>query len=112
MIEDKQPKENLEKSSGSTFIKYQKIPHPAMPSGYHMIFEDGCTYSLVLLGEGTPQQNTIQHMYDRLGGRYEAILLPNEKTKTGWGDPIRAKSYDELTNLVIAEEPLRSHVSN
>lgn len=88
-----------------------KKPHYAKPSGYVLEFDNGHIYSLVNLGEPVMVDEeepsirveawkNIGKMYDKMGGRYEAILLPESNESGEWGSPIRAHDFETLIGIV------------
>ena len=84
----------------------KKIKHPHR-TGYHLIFENGHTYSVVNLGESPDGKvnpieptlwKTTGELYDKMGGRYEGILIPTDDYD--WGEPIRAHSFNDVINKI------------
>ncbi len=82
----------------SKIIKKEK--HPYKAKGLHLEFDNGHKYSVVNLGAGMTE---VGEMYDRMGGRYEGILLPKDD-KSDWGEPIRGSSIDEVVKFIEQEE--------
>lgn len=98
----------------------KKIPHPTR-TGFHITFDNGHMYSVVNLGApflprifetddkeiqaimdkvSIEAAEQIGKMYDGLGGRYEAIQLPETTEDGNWGEPIRGRSFGDVIMLV------------